>query len=170
MDMTKMGAFLQTLRKEQGLTQEQLGEKLHVSGKTISRWETGAYMPPVEMLLSLSELYGVSMNELVCGERLTPEELPAKAEENLAAVMKDNAAFQLEERRDYWREKWLTDHRWTLALLVGVFAAATLLFLTLDLLKPVIFMALLSMGLAVFLRNRRDGYVEHHLYDEMLDQ
>ena len=169
MDMTKMGAFLQALRKEQGLTQEQLGEKLHISGKTISRWETGAYMPPVEMLLALSELYGVSMNELVAGERLTPEELPVKAEENLTAVMKDNAAFQLEERRDYWREKWLTDHRWTLALLVGVFAAASLLFLTLDLLKPVVFMALLSMGRAVFLRNRRDDYVEHHLYDDMLE-
>lgn len=169
MDMTRMGAFLQELRKEQGLTQEQLGEKLHISGKTISRWETGTYMPPVEMLLALSELYGVSMNELVAGERLTPEELPVKAEENLTAVMKDNDAFQLEERRDYWREKWLTDHRWTIALLVGVFTAASLLFLSLDMVKPVAFMALISMGLAVFLRNRRDGYVEHHLYDDLLE-
>lgn len=169
MDMSKMGVFLQELRKEHGLTQEQLGEKLHISGKTISRWETGTYMPPVEMLLALSELYGVSMNELVAGERITPEELPVKAEENLTAVMKDNDAFQLEERRDYWREKWLTDHRWTLALLVGVFTAASLIFLSLDMVKPVAFMALISMGLAVFLRNRRDGYVEHHLYDDMLE-
>ena len=169
MDMSKMGAFLQALRKEQGLTQEQLGEELHISSKTISRWETGTYMPPVEMLLALSELYGVSMNELVAGERLTPEELPARAEENLTAVIKDNAAFQLEERRCYWQQKWLTDHRWALALLVGVFAAASLFFLSLDLLKPVIFIALLSMGLAVFLRNRRDDYVEHHLYDDMME-
>ena len=169
MDMSKMGAFLQTLRREQGLTQEQLGEKLRISSKTISRWETGTYMPPVEMLLALSELYGVSMNELVAGERLTPEELPAKAEENLAAVMKENAAFHLEERKNYWREKWLTDHRWTLALLVGVFTAATLLFLFLDKVKPVAFISLISMGLAVFLRNRRDDYVEHHLYDDKLD-
>ena len=169
MDMSKMGAFLQELRKEHGLTQEQLGEKLHISGKTISRWETGTYMPPVEMLLVLSELYGVSMNELVAGERLTPEELPVKAEENLTAVMKDNDAFQLEERRNYWREKWLTDHRWTIALLVGVFAAASLLFLSLDQVKPVAFIALISIGLTVFLRNRRDDYVEHHLYDDMLE-
>ena len=42
MDMMKMGAFLQELRKEQGLTQEQLGEKLHISSKTISRWEKGS--------------------------------------------------------------------------------------------------------------------------------
>ena len=169
MDMTKMGTFLQTLRKEQGLTQEQLGEKLHISSKTISRWETGTYMPPVEMLLALSELYGVSMNELVAGERLTPEELPVKAEENLAAVMKDNDAFQLQEQKQYWQEKWLIDHRWSIALLVGVFVAVTLLFLALDMLKPIIFLAFLSMGLAVFLRNRRDDYVEHHLYDDMLE-
>ena len=169
MDMSKMGAFLQTLRREQGLTQEQLGEKLRISSKTISRWETGTYMPPVEMLLALSELYGVSMNELVAGERLTPEELPAKAEENLAAVMKENAAFHLEERKNYWQEKWLTDHRWSIALLVGVFTAATLLFLFLDKVKPVAFISLISMGLAVFLRNRRDDYVEHHLYDDMLE-
>ena len=169
MDMSKMGTFLQALRKEHGLTQEQLGEKLHTSGKTISRWETGTYMPPVEMLLALSELYGVSMNELVAGERLTPEELPAKAEENLAAVMKENATFQLEERRDYWREKWLTNHRWALALLVGVFATASLLYLSLDMVKPIAFMALISIGLAIFLRNRRDVYVEHHLYDDLLE-
>lgn len=169
MDMSKMGAFLQALRKEQGLTQEQLGEKLHISGKTISRWETGTYMPPVEMLLALSELYGVSMNELVAGERLTPEELPGKAEENLTEVMKDNDAFRLEERRDYWRQKWLTDHRWSLALLVGVFTAAALIYLALDLVKPIAFMSLIAIGLAVFLRNRRDSYVEHHLYDDMLE-
>ena len=169
MDMTKMGSFLQALRKEQGLTQEQLGEKLHISSKTISRWETGTYMPPVEMLLALSELYGVSMNELVAGERLTPEELPAKAEENLAAVMKENATFHLEERKDYWQQKWLTEHRWTIALLIGVFTAASLLFLAIDRVKPVALMALISMGLAVFLRNRRDDYVEHHLYDDLLE-
>ena len=169
MDMTKMGNFLQALRKEHGLTQEQLGEKLHISSKTISRWETGTYMPPVEMLLALSELYGVSMNELVAGERLTPEELPAKAEENLAAVMKENATFHLEERKDYWQRKWLTEHRWTIALLIGVFTAASLLFLAIDRVKPVALMALISMGLAVFLRNRRDDYVEHHLYDDMLE-
>ena len=169
MDMSKMGTFLQTLRKDNGLTQEQLGEKLHISSKTISRWETGTYMPPVEMLLALSELYGVTMNELVAGERLTPEELPAKAEENLTSVMKENAAFHLEERKHYWQEKWLADHRWSIALLVGVFTAASLIFLSIDKAESVAFIALLSIGLTIFLRNRRAAYVEHHLYDDMLE-
>ena len=51
MDMVKIGSFLQTLRREQGLTQAQLGEALGVTGKTVSLWETGTYLPPVEMLL-----------------------------------------------------------------------------------------------------------------------
>ena len=169
MDMTKMGAFLQSLRKEKGLTQEQLGETLHISGKTISRWETGLYMPPVEMLLALSELYGVSMNELVAGERLTPEALPEKAEENLAAVMKESESFQLQEKKQYWQEKWLTDHRWTIALLVGGFGVASLLLLWRQRTDLIAALALVAMGLAVFLRNRRDSYVEHHLYDDKLE-
>lgn len=169
MDMRKMGAFLQALRRERGLTQEQLGENLHTSGKTISRWETGAYMPPVEMLLALSELYGVSMNELVSGERLQPEDLPAKAEENLTAVMKDNAAFQLAEQKAFWQQKWLRDHRWSVALLVGVFCSISLVFTWCRRMELVAMIALISLGLAVFLRNRRDDYIEHHLYDDMLE-
>ncbi len=167
MNMSRMGAFLQQLRKEQGLTQEQLGEKLHISGKTISRWETGTYMPPVEMLLALSELYGVSMNELVSGERLTAEELPARAEENLAAVMQENISFHLQEQKTFWQKKWLTDHRGSIALLIGIFCAASLFLVWRHRTELIIVLSLIAMGLAVFLRNRRDDYVEHHLYDEM---
>ncbi|MDE5729583.1 MAG: helix-turn-helix transcriptional regulator, partial [Clostridia bacterium] len=57
MDMIKIGKFLCELRKEQNLTQEQLGEELGVSNKTISRWEPGTYLPPVEMLQLLSDKY-----------------------------------------------------------------------------------------------------------------
>lgn len=170
MDITKMGAFLQELRRERGLTQEQLGERLHVSAKTISRWETGAYMPPVEMLQALSDLYGLTMNELVAGERLTPEALPQAAEENLTAALKEQEVFQLSERRHYWEEKWLQEHRWTIAVLVGVLVGVTIFFAFIRRADLVGVIALLAIGLTVFLRNRRDGYVEHHLYDDRLDQ
>lgn len=49
MDMVKMGSFLAELRKEQKLTQAELGEKLGVTNKTVSRWETGTYVPPVDI-------------------------------------------------------------------------------------------------------------------------
>ncbi len=170
MDMTKMGAFLQELRREQGLTQEQLGEKLHVSPKTISRWETAAYMPPVDMLLALSEMYGLSINELVAGERLSPEALPQAAEENLTAALKEQEGFLFSERKRFWQEKWLREHRWSIAGLVGVFCSVTLFFAFIQRTDLVAILALITIGLTVFLRNRRDDYVEHHLYDEKLEQ
>lgn len=170
MDMTKMGAFLQTLRKEQGLTQEQLGEKLHVSSKTVSRWETGTYMPPVDMLLELSKLYGLSINELVAGERLSPEALPVAADKNLTAALQENAIFQLQEQKDYWRQKWRRDHRWTGIVLVAVHGILQIVALPLNMIWVNAVIALAAIVAAVLLRNRCDDYVEHHLYDEKLDQ
>lgn len=69
MDQKKIGAFLKTLRKEKGLTQEQAAEILHVSGRTISRWETGQNMPDISLLLELSKFYGVSIPEMIDGKR-----------------------------------------------------------------------------------------------------
>lgn len=168
MDMKRMGVFLQTLRKERGWTQEQLGEQLHVCAKTISRWETGTYMPPADMLLTLSELYGLSMNELVSGERQTPETLPRAADANLAAALQENAAFQLQEKRNYWRQKWLHDHRWTLVILIAVHGLLQVAALRLDRVEINAVLALILIAAVLVLRNRREGYVEHHLFDELL--
>ena len=101
MDLIKTGKFLAQLRREAGDTQEQLGEKLGVSNKTVSRWETGAYLPPVEMLQAISGLYGVSINELLAGGRLEGAAYQAAAEENLRQVM-EQSAFSLEERKTYY--------------------------------------------------------------------
>lgn len=90
MDTIKIGRFLKELRKENKLTQEQLGEKLGVTNKTVSRWETGTYLPPVECLSMLSEMYGVSINELVSGERLDHERFSEAADENLTQALEEN--------------------------------------------------------------------------------
>ena len=70
MDMQKIGAFLAELRKEKNLTQDELGEQIGVTNKTVSRWENGNYLPPVEMLQILSKFYNVSINEILNGERI----------------------------------------------------------------------------------------------------
>lgn len=118
MDLIKTGKFLAQLRREAGDTQEQLGEKLGVSNKTVSRWETGAYLPPVEMLQAISGLYGVSINELLAGGRLEGAAYQAAAEKNLRQVM-EQSAFSLEERKTYYKKKWRRDH--ALALVLGGF-------------------------------------------------
>lgn len=81
MDIQKIGMFLAELRKERDLTQDELGEKIGVTNKTVSRWENGNYLPPVEILQILSNFYDVSINELLSGERLSNENYKENAEE-----------------------------------------------------------------------------------------
>ena len=61
MDQMKIGTFLKALRKEKDLTQEQLAEQLNISGRTVSRWETGKNMPDISILVDLAEFYHVSI-------------------------------------------------------------------------------------------------------------
>ena len=69
MDQVKIGSFLKALRKEKDLTQEKLAEQLNVSGRTVSRWETGSNMPDIGMLVELADFYDVSIPEIINGER-----------------------------------------------------------------------------------------------------
>ena len=89
MDQIKIGAFLKTLRKEKNLTQEQAAEQLGVSNRTVSRWETGTNMPDISLLLEIAELYGVSIPELIEGERKS-EKMNEEAKE-VANRMSDYA-------------------------------------------------------------------------------
>lgn len=69
MDQKQVGIFLKELRKEKNITQEQLAEKLNVSARTVSRWETGNNMPDISVLVDLAEFYEVSIPEIIDGER-----------------------------------------------------------------------------------------------------
>ena len=69
MDQQRIGSFLKKLRKEKNLTQEQLAEQLNISGRTISRWETGTNMPDISLLVELANFYDVSIPEIIDGER-----------------------------------------------------------------------------------------------------
>ena len=69
MDQKKVGLFLKALRKEKNITQEALAETLNVSGRTVSRWETGNNMPDISLLVELAEFYQVSIPEIINGER-----------------------------------------------------------------------------------------------------
>lgn len=89
MDMKKIGAFLKELRNEKGMTQEQLGERIGVSNKTISRWETGTYMPPVDCLSILSGIYDISINEILAGKRASEEVFAKIAEHNITVTLKE---------------------------------------------------------------------------------
>ena len=69
MNQQKTGELLKRLRKEKGLTQEQLAERFFVTSRTVSRWETGSNMPDVGMLIELADFYEVDIREIIDGER-----------------------------------------------------------------------------------------------------
>ena len=62
MDQKKIGSFLKELRKEKGLTQEQLAELMYVSDRTVSRWETGSNLPSLDILIRISDYYNVELS------------------------------------------------------------------------------------------------------------
>lgn len=97
MDQMKTGKFIAILRKKTGMTQEQLGKKLGVTNKTVSRWENGNYMPDVEMLSLLSKEFGVSMNEIISGERLLADDFKKAADDNLVTAL-NHSTFTLKEK------------------------------------------------------------------------
>ena len=69
MNQQKTGEFLKHLRKDKGLTQEQLAEQFSVSSRTVSRWETGSNMPDLSILIELADYYDVDIREIIDGER-----------------------------------------------------------------------------------------------------
>lgn len=163
MDMIGIGKFLAELRKELGLTQEQLGEKIGVTNKTISRWETGTYLPPVEMLLELSKLYDVSINELLSGKRLNEDEYKVEAERNLIEVSK-NSAFSLKDKIEFFTKKWKKEHLFGIVLGCIIVAALIICGIIYD--NGLLIVGILG-GFAWYLiqRNRMMAFVEKYAYD-----
>lgn len=85
MDQKMIGSFLKELRKEKGITQEQFAEIMGVSGRTVSRWETGANMPDLDVLILISDYYEVELREILDGERKS-EQMDKELEETVRKV------------------------------------------------------------------------------------
>ncbi len=118
MELVQIGKFIAELRKEHKLTQEQLGEKIGVTNKTVSRWENGNYLPSADILLTMSQLFNVSVNEILSGKRLSAEEYKEAAETNLAHTLK-TSSFTLKEKIEFYKVKWLKEHV-AIMVLVGI--------------------------------------------------
>ena len=91
MDQVKIGQFIKTIRKEKGFTQREVAERLSISEKTVSKWETGNGLPEVGLMLPLCELLEISVNELLSGERLDEKRYFQKAEQNIMSLMEEKA-------------------------------------------------------------------------------
>ncbi len=139
MNQIKIGNFLQNLRKESKLTQEQLAEQLGVARRTVSRWETGNNLPDLDILIELADLYDVDLRELLNGER---------KEENMNSELKETvlqvAQYSSEEKaRMLQRMHWLF-----IAGLIGFMAFGVITMLGLAEQKPYDFIAGVGLGAA----------------------
>ncbi len=86
MNQIKVGCFIKELRKEKGMTQEQLAEQFNVNRRTVSRWETGSNLPDLDILIEMADYYGVELRELLDGER-KGEEMSKELEETVLKVV-----------------------------------------------------------------------------------
>lgn len=97
MDMNKTGVFISTIRKQNNMTQKELAEKIGVTDKAVSRWETGKGFPDVSMLIILAEVLGISISELVMGEKIQIQE--EKAVEIAEKALISTLDYSQRERR-----------------------------------------------------------------------
>lgn len=86
MNQAEIGKFIAKCRKEKKLTQAQLAEKLNITDRAVSKWETGKSMPDSSIMLELCEILGITVNELLSGEEIDVENYERKADENLIAL------------------------------------------------------------------------------------
>ena len=100
MSRNQIGKFIQQLRKEKGLTQKELGNLVNVSDKTISKWENSNSIPDTAMLPALCEALEVTVNELLYGEKLPPEDYSEKAEENIMNLLQEG---QTNKKSEVWK-------------------------------------------------------------------
>lgn len=115
MNQQKTGEFLKHLRKEKGLTQEQLAEQFYVSSRTVSRWETGSNMPDLDMLIELADYYDVDIREIIDGGRKS-ETMDSETKDTLKKV----AEYASEEQKKL-KKRMIALLLGTMILLLGSF-------------------------------------------------
>ena len=123
MDQLKTGKFIAECRKTENLTQMQLAEKLGITDKAISKWERGIAMPDSSIMLELCAILGISVNELLSGEKISMENNNQKNEQLLLDMAKE-----LERKnKTIWSSMWAIMIVSMTALFAGILIAAFLI-------------------------------------------
>lgn len=166
MDQIKIGKFIASCRKEQGMTQAILAEKLGISDRAVSKWETGKSMPDSRIMLELCDLLKINVNELLSGERIMAESYDKRAEENLLAMKREIE----EKNRQMLKTEYMITFPAVIAGLVMVFVASFVemsTWLRIVLIAFAIVMIFAVAFIAVWIE-KKAGYYEcqhcHHRY------
>ncbi|MBQ5607971.1 MAG: helix-turn-helix domain-containing protein, partial [Oscillospiraceae bacterium] len=123
MDQVKIGKFIAACRKQENLTQAQLAEKLNITNRAVSKWETGKALPDSSIMLALCDILKISVNELLNGERISMENNNQTNEKLLLDMAKE-----LEQKnKTIWTSMWAIMIVSITALIAGIFIAAFLI-------------------------------------------
>ncbi|MBQ8302087.1 MAG: helix-turn-helix domain-containing protein [Clostridia bacterium] len=123
MDQIKIGRFIAECRKKQNLTQMQLAEKLNITDRAISKWENGRSLPDSSIMLELCDILKITVNELLCGEKIIMENSNQKNEQLLLEM-----AEELERKnKTIWTSMWTILTVSMIALFAGILIAAFLI-------------------------------------------
>lgn len=123
MDQVKIGRFIAARRKSANLTQMQLAEKLDITDRAVSKWETGKAMPDSSIMLELCDVLDITVNDLLSGEKISMENINEKNEQLLLDMAKE-----LEKKnKTIWSSMWAIMIVSITALLAGLFITAYLI-------------------------------------------
>ena len=166
MDQIKIGKFIASCRKEQGMTQAVLAEKLGISDRAVSKWETGKSLPDSGIMLELCEYLNINVNELLSGEKIMMGSYDKAAEENLLAMRKE---IEEKNRQMLRTEIWIGGPATVAGLLMCMIAAFvdlpmwTRIVLIVFAITMILVVAFIAVGI-----EQKAGYYEcaecHHRY------
>ena len=123
MNQIKIGKFIAECRKKENLTQMQLAEKLGITDRAVSKWETGKAMPDSSVMLELCDILRISVNELLSGEKINMENSNQKNEQ----ILLDMAKELEKKNKTLWTSMWAIMIVSMIALLAGLFVVAFLI-------------------------------------------
>ena len=123
MNQIKIGEFIASQRKNNNLTQAALAEKLGITDRAVSKWERGKGMPDVSIMLDLCEIFGITVNELLCGEKISMENNNQKNEQLLLDMAKEIE----QKNKTIWTSMWAIMIVSMTALFAGIFISAFLI-------------------------------------------
>ena len=102
MDLIKIGKFIANCRKEKKITQEQLAEKLYITDRAVSKWERGLSLPDADKMLDLCNIFDISVNELLTGEKIDMKDYEKKTQELLLELAKQDELKNKRLITDMW--------------------------------------------------------------------
>lgn len=168
LDKKKFGAFVGQLRREKGWTQRELAERLYISDKAVSKWETGASIPDTALLMPLAELLGVSVTELLRCERLGGGMDAGQVED----LVKTAISYAAQKPERAWRKSGRWPAVYTLCLLLGgICLVGSLLSGRLGTYSPVLYLlcAIFGAYFVFFVRLRLPAYYDENRISSFSD-